>query len=228
MSGEQRELRFAVTQELRAAGTDQQKRIEGYACTWNKRTFIGPFYEIISPMPFSSLETDNVVCNFNHEDSLLLGRSGVNLELSQDDIGLRFVCTLNDSSVSQDVYKNLKSGLLSECSFQFTIYPGGEKRSMLPSGEVLRTLTNLKLWDVAVVTSPAYSGTNASARNVVPEEVQARMASFREANVNAGNGNAMRKLVAASMLEQIAEENAAIAAAEDECLKSRLQFLKAL
>jgi HK97 family phage prohead protease len=224
---EQRELRFAVTQELRAAGTDKQKRIEGYAAVWNTQTRIDNFYEVISEMPFSTLDTDNVVCNFNHSEDQLLGRAGANLTLEQDSHGLKFSCLLNDSSVARDCWANLASGILKECSFQFSIYPGGEKRSMLPSGEVLRTLTNLKLWDVSVVTSPAYPGTSASARNVVPEEVQARMAAFRQAEVSS-SGNAMRKLVAASMLEQIAEENAAIAAAEDERLKSRLRFLKAL
>lgn len=223
---EQRELRFAVTQELRAAGTDKQKRIEGYACTWNTQTRIKNFYEVISEMPFSTLRTDEVVCNFNHSEDMLLGRAGVNLTLEQDSHGLKFSCLLNDSSVARDCWANLASGIIKECSFQFSIYPDGEKRSMLPSGEVLRTLTNLKLWDVSVVTTPAYPGTSASARSVVPEEVHARMAAFRQADTS--NGSAMRKLVAASMLEQIAEENAAIAAAEDERLKSRLRFLKAL
>ncbi len=206
---EQRELRFAVTQELRAAGTDKQKRIEGYACTWNTQTRIDNFYEVISEMPFSTLRTDEVVCNFNHSRDLLLGRSGVNLELTQDSHGLKFSCLLNDSSTARDVHANLASGIIKECSFQFSVYPGGEKRSMLPSGEVLRTLTNLKLWDVAVVCDPAYPGTSASARNVVPEEVQARMASFREAGLH--NGNEMRKLVAASVLKEIQEDDTAAA-----------------
>jgi hypothetical protein len=46
---------------------------------------------------------------------------------------------------------------------------------------MLRTLTNLKLWDCSVVTSPAYPGTSAAARNVVAEDIEARMAAATRA-----------------------------------------------
>jgi len=183
-----KELRFLVAKELRATGSDAQPRIEGYACTWNKQTDIGNFFEVLAPKPFTSLETDEVVCLFNHQDSLILGRSGVNLELSQDDIGLRFVCTLNDSSVARDCYSNLKSGILKECSFQFSVNEGGESWSALPNGKMLRTLTNLKLWDCSVVTTPAYSGTSAAARNIVADDIESRMKSFRDAGDSSGLG----------------------------------------
>src|SRR6266850_6584607 len=171
-----KETRFLVARELRATGTGKQKRIEGYAATWNQQADIGDFIETISPDPFTSLDRDNVVLNFNHDDSMLLGRSGVNLQLTQDHVGLRFDCALNDSSVAQDVYENLESRILSECSFAFTVNPDGETWSTLPNGRMLRTLKNLKLWDVSVVTSPAYSGTSAAARNVIAADIQQRMA----------------------------------------------------
>jgi len=171
-----KETRFLVARELRATGTGKQKRIEGYAATWNQQADIGDFIETISPDPFTSLDRDNVVLNFNHDDSMLLGRSGVNLQLTQDHVGLRFDCALNDSSVAQDVYENLQSGILSECSFAFTVNPDGETWSTLPNGRMLRTLKNLKLWDVSVVTSPAYGGTSAAARNVIAADIQQRMA----------------------------------------------------
>jgi phage head maturation protease len=75
------------------------------------------------------------------------------------------------------VYENLQSGILSECSFAFTVNPDGEAWSTLPNGRMLRTLKNLKLWDVSVVTSPAYGGTSAAARNVIAADIQQRMAS---------------------------------------------------
>ena len=176
MSTTQKELRYAVLRELRATGTGKQKRVEGYAATWNNPTDIGDFDETISPDPFTSLDKDNVVMNFNHDDSMLLGRSGVNLKLEQDSVGLRFECALNDSSVAQDVYENLQSGILSECSFAFTVKSDGELWSTQANGRMLRTLKNLKLWDVSIVTSPAYGGTSAAARNVIAADIQQRMA----------------------------------------------------
>ena len=171
-----KELRYAVARELRAAGTDKAKRITGYCCLWNNPTSLGEFDETISPKPFNSLDTDSVVMNFNHDDSMLLGRAGVNLTLEQDEVGLRFDCTLNGSTVAQDVYENIQSGILSECSFAFTVKPDGELWSTQANGRMLRVLKNLQLWDAAVVTTPAYAGTSAAARNVVCTDIQQRMA----------------------------------------------------
>lgn len=177
-----KETRYLVARELRATGSGKEKKIEGYACTWNTQTDIGEFFEVIAPKPFTSLDADSVTLNFNHNESLLLGRSGVNLELTQDEVGLKFVCTLNDSSVAEDVYKNLKSGILSECSFAFTVNPNGESWSTLPNGRMLRTLKDLRLWDTAVVTTPAYQGTSAAAaRNVIAEDIEARMSAATRA-----------------------------------------------
>ena len=171
-----KELRYSVARDLRATATDKAKRITGYCCTWNNPTSLGDFDEVISPKPFSSLDTDSVVMNFNHNDSMLLGRAGVNLKLEQDEVGLRFDCTLNDSTVAQDVYENIQSGILSECSFAFTVKPDGELWSAQPNGRMLRVLKNMQLWDASVVTTPAYAGTSAYARNVVAPDIQVRMA----------------------------------------------------
>ena len=223
----QKELRYAVARELRASGSDKAKKITGYAATWNNPTSLGDFDETISPKPFSSLETDSVVMNFNHDDSMLLGRAGVNLKLEQDEVGLRFDCTLNDSTVAQDVYENIQSGILSECSFAFTVKPDGEVWNTQTNGRMLRTLKNLQLWDASIVTVPAYAGTSAQARNVVAADIQQRMASAtlaadvaaRKARVQAaveGHADWQRTHVAAEMAEI------------DEQLNTRLEFLKTL
>lgn len=200
MSNETRQLQGRS--DLRASGTDKEKKITGYACTWNNVTDIGPFDEVIAPKPFSSLDTDNVVLNLNHDESLLLGRKGVNLELTQDDIGLRFSCTLNDSTVAQDTYANLKSGILSQCSFAFTVRDGGESWVTQANGRMLRTLKNLQLWDAAVVTTPAYGGTSAAARNIIASDIQQRM-------------------VTATLAEEVAARKAKVATLLQECESER-------
>ncbi len=221
-----KETRY-LARELRASGTGKEKKITGYACTWNNQTDIGDFLETISPDPFTSLASDSVVCNFNHSDDQLLGRSGVNLKLEQDSLGLRFECALNDSTVALDVYENLQSGILSEASFAFTVNPDGEAWSTLPNGRMLRTLKNLKLWDVSVVTSPAYGGTSAHARNIVAADIQVRMAGATLAAETAA-----RRAKVAAILQQCEEQRQTQASAEmaalDEQFKARLEFLKVL
>jgi hypothetical protein len=152
-------------------------------------------------------------------------------------VGLRIECALNDSTVAQDVYENLQSGILSECSFAFSVNPDGEAWSPLPNGRMLRTLKNLKLWDVSIVTSPAYGGTSAAARNIVAVDIQQRMAAASVTPLCA---------VAVALLADVAERKArakaaldghaewqrtqvsAEMAALDEQLQARLEFVKAL
>jgi HK97 family phage prohead protease len=171
-----KELRYAVTKDLRAAGTDQSPKIQGYAATFGQIADLGQFRETIQRGAFkNTLASDTeILFLFNHDDSLLLGRrSAGNLTLTEDEIGLKFSCSLADTSVAKDVYENLKAGNLRECSFGF--YADGEQWSKLPDGTPLRTLTSVKLFDVSVVSFPAYQGTSAIARNVVPADVEKRM-----------------------------------------------------
>ena len=223
-----RELRTFVASELRATGSDKAKTLTGYACTWNTQTDISDFVEVIAPKPFRSLDTDSAVMLVNHDDNQILGRAGVNLVLAQDDIGLRFVCTLNESSIAQNAWENTRSGLLRECSFAFSVNPGGDTWSSLPNGRMLRTLKDLRLWDTSVVVSPAYQGTSASARNIVADDIQTRMAAASAVSEDEG-----RKLRAAAVLAEIAEEDRKRAeqreaqAIEDAKLLGKLAALKA-
>ena len=181
-----KELRFFVAQELRAAGSDKAPKIEGYAATFGTVANIGSFKEQIQKGAFTRTladESQDVVALFNHDDNLLLGRkSAGTLTLEQDNKGLRFSCTLPDTTAARDTYANLKAGNLRECSFGFYVNgPDGESWSTLPDGTALRTLLDVVLFDVSVVTSPAYSGTSAAARNVVADDIEARMASATRA-----------------------------------------------
>jgi HK97 family phage prohead protease len=174
-----RELRYIATQELRAAGTAKNPKIEGYASVFGQVADIGSFKEVVQAGAFSRTlkSSTEVVMLFNHDDSLLLGRrSAGNLSIEEDSIGLKFSCELANTSVAKDVYENLKAGNLRECSFGFCVdEPSGEQWTKLADGSMLRTLVSVKLFDVSVVSFPAYSGTSAVARNIVPADLEQRM-----------------------------------------------------
>jgi HK97 family phage prohead protease len=181
-----KELRFFVAQELRATGSDKSPKIEGYAATFGTVASIGTFQERIQKGAFTrTLASDtDVVCLFNHEGMPLGRKSAGTLTLEEDELGLKFFCKLPDTTVAKDTYANLKAGNLRECSFGFYVNgPDGESWSTLPDGTALRTLLDVSLFDVSVVTSPAYSGTSAAARNIVPDDLEQRMsAATRAAN----------------------------------------------
>jgi hypothetical protein len=71
---------------------------------------------------------------------------------------------------------------LKECSFGFFVDgEDGEDWAQEDDGRLLRTLRDVSLFDVSVVTFPAYSNTEAAARNIVAPHVEARMASLTQA-----------------------------------------------
>jgi len=177
-----KELRFFVAQELRAAGSVESPKIEGYAATFGTVANIGSFREVIQKGAFTRTlaNSDDVVALFNHDENMILGRrSAGTLNLEQDEKGLRFSCSIPDTTVARDVYANLKAGNIRECSFGFGIEdPASDESWQKESdGTMLRTLKSVRLFDVSVVTYPAYSNTSAAARNVVADYVEARMAS---------------------------------------------------
>ena len=177
-----KELRFFVAQELRAAGSDTEKKIEGYAATFGTVADIANFREVIRSGAFTRTladQTQEIVALFNHNEDVILGRkSAGTLRLEQDDKGLRFSCSIPDTTAARDVYTNLKLGNIRECSFGFRIDDPDTDESWQKEsdGTMLRTLKNVRLFDVSVVTFPAYSNTSASARHVVADYVEARMA----------------------------------------------------
>jgi HK97 family phage prohead protease len=200
-----KELRTIIAQELRAAGSDKQPKIDGYAATFGTVTNIGSFNEVIQRGAFkrSLADGDDVVCLIDHNPSLLLGRlSASTLTLEEDDKGLKFSCVLPDTSVARDAYANLKAGNLRECSFGFYVdSEDGEQWTRNADGTMLRTLVSVRLFDVSVVTFPAYNNTNAAARNVVSEHVEARMKAL-----SAEHGTAVRRAKAEALLAEIEAE----------------------
>src|SRR5271155_5468357 len=178
-----KELRIFAARELRAAGSDATPKIEGYAATFGTRANIGPFYEVIQQGAFKrTLASDaDVLALFNHDDNFLLGRkSAGTLTLEEDTKGLKFSCSLPETSIARDVYANLKAGNLRECSFGFYVEDAaGERWAQMPDGTTLRTLLDVTLFDVSVVVNPAYGGTSANARHVVPDDIEQRMAGAR-------------------------------------------------
>ena len=142
---------------------------------------------------------------------------------------LRFSVSLPDTSCARDVHANLRAGNLKECSFGFGIDDPDTDESWQQDsdGRMLRTLKNVRLFDVSVVTSPAYSNTNAQARNIVAQDIQQRMASANiaaETAARAAKASAILTAHSDWQRSQITEDMAVL----DEQLRVRLEFLKTL
>lgn len=123
----------------------------------------GSFREQILRGAFKkTIKEADVRALFNHDPNHVLGRnkSGT-LRLIEDDTGLAYEVDLPDTQFALDLAKSIDRGDVSQSSFAFDVtketwdYPKGEDAE-LP----LRSIKEVKLWDVSPVTYPAYEGTD--------------------------------------------------------------------
>lgn len=161
----EKEIRQATTKiEIRALGDEETEIVEGYALKFDRWSDdLGWFREKLAPNCLENTNMDNVVALFNHDQSNILGRSGVNLDLSVDNIGLKFRLKPNHSTTAKDLMENIRSGIVNQCSFAFTVPSEEEAEEWRYDKEndfYERTINKIdRLYDVSVVTTPAYPDT---------------------------------------------------------------------
>jgi HK97 family phage prohead protease len=150
---------------------DGGNRLVGYGAVFYRSGDAGTEYELpggiferIDRHAFrSAIGRDDVRGLFNHDPSLLLGRSGAGtLRLQVDDMGLRYEIDLPNTTVANDVAESIMRGDVTGSSFAFAvtdqeIRKDGEKR--------VRLLKDLRVYDVGPVTYPAYEGTSVGVRS---------------------------------------------------------------
>jgi len=159
--------RRCITVELRAAFEADSRRLEGYAVVFGSMSEdLGGFREVIEPGAFGEAlgGRPDVRALFNHDPSMVLGRTtNGTLMLQQDGHGLRMAVTMPDTSYARDVYALVERGDVSQMSFAFSVRKGGETWAT-EAGQRVRRLRALDLYDVSVVTYPAYQATTVAAR----------------------------------------------------------------
>ena len=159
--------RRCVTVDLRAGLEGETRTLEGYAVVFGSLSEdLGGFREIVEPGAFGEAlsEAPDVRALFNHDPSMVLGRT-VNgtLRLAEDGTGLRVAVTLPETSYAADVHRLIERGDVNQMSFAFRAKKGGETWAT-EEGQRVRRLRSLALYDVSVVTFPAYQATTVAAR----------------------------------------------------------------
>jgi len=154
-----------VSSELRVDG--DANRIRGYAAIFDSETDIaGMFREQVARGAFARSIEDSadVRALIDHDSTLILGRtkSGT-LRLFEDDRGLAVEIDLPDTQAARDLRVSLDRGDVSQMSFGFVVRGDEWQRG---DGLPLRTLTDVDLFDVSVVTFPAYPETEAALRSL--------------------------------------------------------------
>jgi len=143
-------------------------QLDGYAAVFNRFSQnLGGFVEVVAPGAFSKSVADGVpvVARYNHDDNFLLGTTEAGtVRLEVDEVGLRYVVDLPDTTAGRDVSALAKRGDLRYSSFAF--HTIDDEWGVTEQGFPLRTLKAVQLVDVAPVNSPAYRDTTAGVRSL--------------------------------------------------------------
>ena len=155
--------------ELRV-GEGDNPRIQGHAAVFNQWSEdLGGFREKIRPGAFKkTLKEADVRALFNHDSNYVLGRnrSGT-LILSEDDTGLAIDIDPPDTTWANDLKVSMKRGDVNQMSFGFQTVK--DEWNNEDTKNIERELVEVKLFDVSVVTYPAYPQTNAQVRSKVEQ-----------------------------------------------------------
>ena len=187
-----REIRYLTTKiNLRSSGSSDnpQNIIEGYALKFNKPSedlgddWFGHIIEQIDPHALDDADMSDVRCLFNHDQNKVLGRNTISpnatgsLALSIDSIGLKFSCIPTDTSYGRDLISNIQAGVVNQCSFAFSVPDETDSDDPPINSDYdkdtdtwnTRIMHIKKLYDVSVVTTPAYPDTEAAVgeRNLI-------------------------------------------------------------
>lgn len=161
-----REERAFVMDEIRVDhGEDDAPIIRGHAAVFNKLSEeMYGFREQIAPGAFTrAIKEDDVRALFNHDSNLILGRNGAGtLRLSEDKTGLAIEIDPPDTQAGRDLLISLERGDVTQMSFGFrTLVQEWDESD---GNNVIRTLKEVRLFDVSPVVFPAYPQTDVAVR----------------------------------------------------------------
>lgn len=175
----ERETRGGIPAEVRAE--DSKIKVAGYAAVFNQETNIGGFFrEVILPGAFRKAITSSDVPFLINHDGLPLARTrSGSLKLSEDGHGLKIETELDpeDPDVLRIVPK-MKRGDLDKMSFAFR---ATKQRWDDTQDPPLRTVEEAELFDVSIVTDPAYEGTEIGLRSLEEARKDKRQHNFSAA-----------------------------------------------
>jgi HK97 family phage prohead protease len=159
---EEIERRCLPTSEVRIDGESTPK-ITGYAAVFDVWADIGGWFrEKIKPGAFTkTIKEADVRALMNHNENYVLGRNKAGtLKLREDSKGLAVEIDPVPATWADDLLKSMRRGDVNQMSFGFTV-----NKSEVDYEKDERILTDVTLFDVSVVTYPAYPTTSAQVRS---------------------------------------------------------------
>ena len=158
-----------------------KKIISGYFIVFDTETELYPgVREEISPDALVGVDLSDVKALIDHDTAKVLGRTKANtLSLSVDSKGLYGEIIVNESDQeAMNLYSRVQRGDVDQCSFGFEILK--EEMIQNTDGTVKFIIKSINLYEVSVVTFPAYQETAVEARSKQIEDAQKRTLQARK------------------------------------------------
>lgn len=154
--------------ELRVDGDDKSMRLRGYAAVFDLPSEnLGGFIETIAPGTFARAlkEEQDVRALVEHDGGLntLARTTNDTLSLVEDDKGLAVTINVADTQQGRDAVALVRRGDISQMSFAFKAQR--EEWEFNDDEPDKRTLLDVDLFDVSLVTFPAYPDTTIAQRS---------------------------------------------------------------
>lgn len=149
--------------------------IEGYFAVFGSRYELWDgAYETIEPGAFDGQTNGDVRALVNHDTTLVLGRTTAGtLSLRVDERGLWGSVTINQQDQdAMNLYERVKRGDVNQCSFGFNIIDQDVEYN--DGVATVWRIKAVKLYEVSVVTFPAYEDTSVEARRKDFEQAKKR------------------------------------------------------
>lgn len=140
-------------------------RLVGHASVFNEETRIGEFFEQIDPAAFDDVLGGDTVLQLDHKGLPLARTTSGTMKIGVDKRGLTVDADPADTTAGRDLRVLVERGDMYAMSFGFIVAEDEWERRA--DGSHLRTVKKLdRLFDVSVVTFPAYLGTDVSMRDL--------------------------------------------------------------
>ncbi len=162
------DIEYRTFSEFRIDGEPGKRKIVGYAAVFNKLSQnLGMFREKIRPGAFAkTIQESDIRALVDHMPEKIIGRTkNKTLTLAEDEHGLRVEINPPATSYANDLVASIDRGDIDQMSFGFRTIK--DEWDETDPKDLVRTLVEVKLFDVSPVTFPAYTQTSVSVRSKV-------------------------------------------------------------
>lgn len=157
---------------------DESRVITGKAVTFDTPSQYIGYTEYIrsSAITQDLINNSDIIMNFQHDDTRMLarwtrGQGTLDVELKAD--GVYFSFEAPDTTLGNDILWHIRHGNLQKCSFAFTIADNGMRWYRDENDNLCGEVINIDgLYDLSIVTTPAYEDTYVDARDFDIEAIK--------------------------------------------------------